>query len=292
MQAQCLSRTAKFLQDSRRYLFGTEAGSIEVRLAQDQYEIIEAQKLRHRVFSTEFGSQIYSDQQRDIDDFDPYCQHLIAIESGQIVGTYRILFPEGAARAGRMYSETEFDLTNFGSLRQSTIELGRSCIAPEFRNGDVLRRLWTGLGDLLSTRAEKYLMGCVSVSMEDGGYFAASLYQHLRRLHPKSPATLSQFRVSPMRALPISATADSCQVVVPPLMKSYLKLGARLIGEPHWDVDFRVADFPMMMEGSLLEKRFSSAQLPRPRSERYPDRPLSNLQRTTTATAPLPTPAY
>lgn len=292
MQAQSLSRTAKFLQDSRQYLYGTQAGSLEVRLAQDQYEIIEAQKLRHRVFSAEFGAQIYSDQQRDIDDFDPYCQHLIAIQSGQVVGTYRILLPEGAARAGRMYSETEFDLSNLGHLRQSTIELGRSCIAPEYRNGDVLRRLWTGLGDLLSTRAEKYLMGCVSVSMEDGGYFAASLYQHLRRLHPKSLATLSQFRISPMRALPISATADSCQVVVPPLMKSYLKLGARLIGEPHWDVDFRVADFPMMMEGSLLEKRFSSAELPTPRLERSLDRPLSNLQRTTTETAPRPIPAY
>ncbi len=268
MQANTLKNTNKFLQDTHRYLSGEGMGEGElvVRLAQSQYEIIEAQKLRYRVFTNEFGANIYSDEERDLDEFDPFCKHLIALVGNRVVGTYRILFPEGAQQAGRMYSETEFDLSTFGAFRHSTIELGRSCVDPEFRNGQVLRRLWSGLAQLLATRPESHLMGCVSVPMHDGGYFASSLYKLLQ----KDQLTFTGAKVFPFDPLPREVDSASCDVVIPPLMRSYIKLGAKLLGEPHWDLSFNVADFPMVVPTAQIEKRFRLVEQSEPESPQFP----------------------
>jgi putative hemolysin len=270
VQANTLENTNKFLEDSHRYLIGKGSGDRElvVRLAQSQYEIIEAQKLRYRVFTAEFGANIYSDEERDLDEFDPFCKHLVALVGDRVVGTYRILFPEGAQQAGRMYSETEFDLSTFTAFRLSTIELGRSCVDPEFRNGQVLRRLWSGLARLLATRPEGHLMGCVSVPMHDGGYFASSLYKLLQ----KEQLTFKGAKVFPFDPLPTDVDCSSCDVVIPPLMRSYIKLGAKLLGEPHWDLSFNVADFPMVIPTAHFEKRFSLAELSEPESLQFPHR--------------------
>jgi putative hemolysin len=264
VQATALKNTNKFLEDSKQYLNGDRSGQMVVRLAQSQYEIIEAQKLRYRVFSAEFSANFYSDEQRDLDEFDPFCKHLVALVDDRVVGTYRILFPEGAMQAGRMHSETEFDLATFCSLRQSTIEIGRACIDPEFRNGQVLRRLWSALADLLTFRPETHVMGCVSVPMHDGGYFAAGLYKQLQ----KEQHTSSYGRVFPFDPLPTLSTlshhtdAMACDVEIPPLMRSYIKLGAKLLGEPHWDLTFNVADFPMVVTTAQVEKHFNVSVQP------------------------------
>lgn len=254
MQANMLKDTSKFLQTSRQYLSANNnpEKAIEVRLAANQYEIIEAQKLRYQVFTKEFGARIYSDEQRDIDEFDPYCKHLIALCGDAVVGTYRILLPEGARQAGRLYSETEFDLGGLAALRHSLIELGRSCVHPDFRNGKVIRRLWTGLADVLSTRPEKYVIGCVSVPMFDGGYLATKIYKQLA----KEAKRHDGFRVYPLDAIPEKEISDQCSVVIPPLMQSYLKLGAKILGEPHWDTSFNVADFAMITDTVSIEQRF------------------------------------
>jgi putative hemolysin len=274
VQATALKNTNKFLEDSKQYLNGNRKGQMVVRLAQSQYEIIEAQKLRYRVFSEEFGANFYSEEQRHLDEFDPFCKHLIALVDDRVVGTYRILFPEGAMQAGRMYSETEFDLATFSSLRQSTIEIGRSCVDPEFRNGQVLRRLWSALADILTFRPETHVIGCVSVPMHDGGYFAAGLYKQLQKEHHTS----AEGRVFPFDPLPTLSTLSTlspptdamvCDVEVPPLMRSYIKLGAKLLGEPHWDFTFNVADFPMVVTTAQIEKHFNASLQPEQESPEF-----------------------
>ena len=49
----------------------------------------------------------------DIDHFDDFCEHLLVRDraSGNVVGTYRLLTPTQAARAGGLYTDAEFDLT-------------------------------------------------------------------------------------------------------------------------------------------------------------------------------------
>ena len=120
-------------------------GKIAVSWARHQDEVRQAQRLRYQVFALEMGATLPKTVPgNDIDVFDDYCEHLLVRdeESGDVIGTYRLLTPTQAKRAGSTYSDTEFDLTRLRSLRESMVELGRSCVHADHRHGGVILALW------------------------------------------------------------------------------------------------------------------------------------------------------
>jgi len=230
------------------------AGALEVRLARGDGDIEAAQRLRWQVFAGELGAALPSQGGLDHDIFDPHCEHLVAVDraSDQVVGTYRLLMPAAARRLGGLYTDSEFDLTRLEALRPRMVELGRSCVHPDYRSGGVMMLLWSGLGALLADFELRYLIGCVSVSMEDGGQRAASLYRQLEgsRLVDESR------RVWPRERLAVERFGNGPEVAPPPLFKGYLRAGAVLLGEPHVDTLFDCADFPMMLDLDGLKLRY------------------------------------
>ena len=122
-----------------------EKRSLEVAFARTQAEILDAQRLRYRVFAGEMGANLPSRTPGiDHDIYDPYCEHLIVrdTQSSEVVGTYRILSPENARQIG-YYSENEFDLTRLHHLRSRLVEIGRSCVHPDYRTGATITLLWS-----------------------------------------------------------------------------------------------------------------------------------------------------
>ena len=112
--------------------------AIEVTWAKHQDEVREAQRLRFDIFGTEMGARLSSHLPgHDIDLFDDYCEHLLVRDTatGMVVGTYRVLTPAQAKRAGSTYSDTEFDLTRLRDMRNRMVELGRSRVHAEHRQG-------------------------------------------------------------------------------------------------------------------------------------------------------------
>lgn len=234
------------------------AGNLTVSLATRPSEIEQALRLRHRVFAGELGARLASSDGLDRDIFDPYCKHLIVRDTttGDVVGTYRVLMPEQARVLGCLYSDGEFWLTRLNPLRDSIVELGRSCVDPAYRSGAAIMLLWSGLGALLAGSGHRYLLGCVSVPTGDGGTFAANLYRKLAAQH-LSDETL---RVWPRDRLRVDSFAETPEAPLPTLMKGYLRAGAQLLGEPHVDHEFGCADFPMMLSlddlGTRHRRRF------------------------------------
>jgi putative hemolysin len=81
----------------------TRSSHYTLLMAQQQADVRAAQRLRHRVFAGEMGAVLHTPEPGlDIDDYDAHCDHLVVREdsTGEIVGTYRMLAPEGARRAG------------------------------------------------------------------------------------------------------------------------------------------------------------------------------------------------
>lgn len=125
----------------------SERQAFEVVWARTEEDVRAAQRLRHEVFVGEMGARLSvpagSPEGHDIDLFDPYCEHLLVRlttedgESGEVIGTYRVLTPASAKRVGGLYSETEFDLTRLRGLRSKMVELGRSCVHPDFNTADL-----------------------------------------------------------------------------------------------------------------------------------------------------------
>lgn len=232
--------------------------NLSVGLATGATEIIEAQRLRYRVFAGELGARLPSRTPGiDHDIYDPWCEHLVVRndDTGEVVGTYRILSPANARRIG-YYSENEFDLTRLHHLRPRLVEIGRSCVHPEFRTGATIALLWSGLARYMTENGYDYLMGCASISMADGGHQAASLYNRLASGEGSHMGPI-EYRVFPRCPLPLSALQRDVKVETPPLIKGYLRAGAWVCGEPAWDPDFNTADLPILLSMARLEGRYA-----------------------------------
>lgn len=229
---------------------------ISCSLANSESDVRAAQALRYRVFVEEMGAHVKGREPGlDQDLFDPYCDHLLVQDdaTGEVIGTYRILRPDQARRLGSYYSDTEFDLTRLQSMRNQLVEIGRSCVHPDYRSGAVITLLWAGLARYMQERNYQYLMGCASMTMADGGHLAASLYRELAQNH-LSPA---EWRVSPRCALPLNALNQNLKTEIPPLIKGYLRAGALICGDPAWDPDFNTADFLILLPMQHLNQRYA-----------------------------------
>jgi putative hemolysin len=227
-----------------------------ISIARNPAEIAEAQRLRYKVFAEEMGAQLSGTDGLDIDDFDDYCDHLLVREGAthQVIGTYRILSPQKANEAGGYYSASEFDLSRLSHLFSSTVELGRACVHQDYRNGATITMLWAGLANYMQMHNYEYMIGCASVPIHDGGHMAASLYNKLKDDYLSPP----EYRVFPRIALPIEALNKDTQVICPPLIKGYLRLGAYICGEPAWDAYFNTADMLVMLPLSKINSRYAS----------------------------------
>lgn len=227
-----------------------------ISLARNPAEVAEAQRLRYKVFAEEMGAQLSGTGGLDIDGFDAFCDHLLVRESAthQVIGTYRILSPHQANKAGGYYSAGEFDLSRLSHLFDSTVELGRACVHQDYRNGGTITLLWAGLAKYMQMHNYEYMIGCASMPIHDGGHMAASLYHKLKDEY-LSP---QEYRVFPHNPLPIASLNKDMQVVCPPLIKGYLRLGAYICGEPAWDAYFNSADMLVMLPLSKINSRYAS----------------------------------
>ena len=220
---------------------------LDVRLAETAAEIRQAQRLRYAVFAEEMGARLPGGTALglDRDRFDPHCDHLIvrARTGGRVVGTYRILPPEGRRRAGGWYCTAEFDVGPLETFADCTAEIGRACVDPAYRSGHAISLLWGGLLRYVLQRDCKYVIGCASIGTGDGGHVAASICRRLLQHHLAPP----EWHVVPRRAFVLEGWHEIPDAPLPPLLKGYLRLGAQVCGEPAWDGEFDTADLLMML---------------------------------------------
>ncbi|MBW8758823.1 MAG: GNAT family N-acetyltransferase [Burkholderiales bacterium] len=238
------------------------ASTLQVVWARHLDEVRAAQRLRHEVFVDEMGARptplAGAPARHDVDLFDEFCEHLlvrtvpVGDEPGEVVGTYRVLTPSAARRAGSFYSDTEFDLTRLRPLRDRMVELGRSCVHPDHRTGGVILTLWSALSQFMEQNAMETVIGCASISMRDGGHCAASLWARLRETH-LAPADR---QVRPRVALPVDDLDQSLDVEPPALIKGYLRMGAKVLGAPAWDPEFNTADLPLLTRVADIPARY------------------------------------
>lgn len=232
--------------------------AIEVSWARHQDEVREAQRLRFNVFQTEMGARLNTPLAgHDIDLFDDYCEHLLVrhTTTREVIGTYRVLTPRQAQRVGSFYSDTEFDLTRLRGLRDDMVELGRSCVHAEHRQGGVILALWGALAGFMQHNGLSHMIGCASIPLNHGGepgHAAASIWRQLSARH-MAPI---DYHVRPRLPLPVERLDSSLAVEPPALIRGYLRLGAKVLGPPAWDPDFNAADLPMMMRMADMPARY------------------------------------
>ena len=240
-------------------LEAAKAPGLTVSWARHLDDVRAAQRLRFEVFAGEMGARLSTSiDGHDIDLFDDFCEHLLVRDDAtqQVIGTYRVLTPAQARRIGSIYSDTEFDLTRLRDLRERMVELGRSCVHRDHRQGGVILALWGALAGFMHRNRLDTMIGCASIPMShDGinsGNAAASIWRQLSSTH-MAPI---QYQVQPRLPLPVERLDSGLDVEPPALIRGYLRLGARVLGAPAWDPDFNTADLPMLMRIADLPPRY------------------------------------
>ncbi|MFF3483161.1 GNAT family N-acetyltransferase [Streptomyces sp. NPDC002701] len=226
-----------------------------VTLARDESDVRDVQRLRHDVFAGEMGALLATPRPGlDIDAFDAYCDHLLVRDTtnGQVVGTYRLLPPERAAVAGRLYSESEFDLGPLAGIRPDLVEVGRSCVHPDHRDGAVIGLIWAGIARYMTDRGHEWLAGCCSVPLADGGTLAAGTWDRVRDKH----LAPEEYRVRPLLPWSAEGVTRPARAELPPLLRGYLRLGAWVCAEPAHDPDFGVADLYVLLSMRRVNPRY------------------------------------
>ncbi|WAL64377.1 GNAT family N-acetyltransferase [Amycolatopsis cynarae] len=224
-------------------------------VASEPEEVVAAQRLRYLVFAEEMGATLHTPSPGlDVDRFDEFCDHLVVRDdnTGEIVGTYRMLPPQRAAEAGGLYSDTEFDLGNLDDLRGSLVETGRSCVHPDHRSGAVVSLVWAGIGRYMLLAGHRYLGGCASVPLTEGGTYAAGVWDAIQAKHYAPEAQ----RVTPLNPWDTAGIARPTRAMLPPLLKGYTRLGAKVCGPPAHDPDFGVADFFTLLDLQQVDERY------------------------------------
>jgi len=226
--------------------------SYRVRLAETSEDLRAAQTLRFLIFNLELNEGLEQSYQTclDTDPFDAVCKHLLVedVESGSVVGTYRLQTGATAKTHLGYYSEQEFDFSPYEPLRDKMIELGRACVHIEHRNLVVLSMLWKGIADFAHSFGGRYLIGCSSLTSQNPAV-GASAFEQLSTRFLVPP----QFQTKPKQNWVCNLSQKTpVPVKIPKLLGAYLSLGAKICGPPALDPVFKTIDFLTFLDMDTL----------------------------------------
>lgn len=134
------------------------------------------------------------------------------------------------------------------------MEIGRTCVDPEYRSGSAMSLLFSGLAHFLEDHKLDYLMGCASIPLDADFKNANAIVAHLKEHH----YTDESLRVYPKIGLP-SVDFDKnfdAEKHIPPLLATYLRIGVKVCGEPFWDKEFNVADAFILLKREDANQRY------------------------------------
>ncbi len=246
-------------------------GSLETRLARNEREIDAAQQVRFRVFVEEMGARLPADamrRSRDIDAFDAVCDHLLVLDNAiegdpedQIVGTYRLLRQETALANKGFYSASEFEIESLIARHPDKrfMELGRSCVLPEYRTKRTLELLWQGNWAYAVRHRMDAMIGCASFPgiQPEAHALALSFLHHScgSKAEWRTEALPELYREMDM--MPLEAINPRRALnAMPPLIKGYMRLGAMFGAGAVVDHAFNTTDVLVILPVSSIAGRY------------------------------------
>ena len=244
-------------------------GDLEVRLAENNVEIDAAQSLRYKVFFEEMKAKPTHNQKktkRDYDSYDFYFDHILVIDhskSGKIldkvVGTYRLNRGGHKGKENFYYTSSEYDLSNLIAYNGKLLELGRSCVDKDYRNGKTMQLLWTFIAQYVNRYDIQLMFGCASFPGVDvEAHRTALSYLHYKYLAPLSirPIALKE------RFIKMQGSEDNEKIFkkfltsIPPLIKGYVRLGAFVGDGAVIDYEFNTTDVCIVLPTKKIASRY------------------------------------
>ena len=236
---------------------GADADPYLIGFAHSDVSVERALRLRYEVFNLEMNEGLAASEATglDRDEYDAQMTHLILIarETNLVVGTYRIQTVEHAMKHLGLYSAIEYDMSGLTPYFDTSIELGRACLAMEHRSMRAIISLWQGIGAYLNLFGLHHMFGCCSLTTTDPD----DGWRALKTLRTQD--VLHESVVLP--ALAGNSCGESSRetdpdlgeaLALPKLFRTYLRLGAKVVSEPAIDHDFGTVDFLILLDARIV----------------------------------------
>ena len=250
---------------------GVQIGSLEVKLAANSLEIDAAQALRYKVFYEEMRanpSLQVKNSKRDVDPFDTYFDHLLVIDhdlegkiSDKVVGTYRLNRGIKSGKGSPFYTSGEYNIDKLINFKGNILELGRSCVRSDYRNGKTMQLLWRSIAGYVLFYDIKIMFGCASFPGIDKKIHSACLsYLYSEHLAPLEirPFALKDRYIEMKSEIYRNDSKISIRKTMPPLIKGYLRLGAYIGDGAVIDYDFNTLDVCIVLPTKKVANRYMS----------------------------------
>ena len=238
-----------------------------IKIASSNFEIKKAQSLRYKIFFKEKKikkKNLKSLLQRDFDFYDKISDHLIIVDNNReakdnVIGTYRLLRGNSAKLYKGFYTEQEFDISNLKKnfSNKTILELGRSCVHPEYRTGIILKLLWQGISKYIKIYKIKILIGCASFNGTNPNKFKdqfSLLYDTYRLPRNYDVKSLQDNKIS------FTKNIDNINILnkLPPLIKGYLRAGGMVSKNFYIDMEFETIDYCVIMLTNKIVSRYQN----------------------------------
>ena len=245
-----------------------DSNFFDIRLATDETDLLAAQRLRYRVFVEELGgdgAMVDHQARLERDEFDPVVDHLVLVDTRRdpadldhVVGVYRLLPGAKAEAFGRFYCDSEYDLSKLKASGRKQLELGRSCVLPEYRGGMGMLLLWNALSEYVLDREIEILFGVASFHGLDAQALAQPLsWLHAHHLAPEVLRPVA--RPDGFQTMELVADADldrrAAMVGMPALIKAYLRLGGTVGEGAFLDRAFNTTDVLLLMDTTAMSQK-------------------------------------
>jgi len=209
--------------------------------------------LRHKVFLKTTG--------REEDEFDKFCSHVAVVDKDtrDVVGTYRLLLRSVADKNRGFFAETRFDLTNIKKNCQGELlEMGRACVDEAYRKYPIINLIWKAIESYVEQHDVRYLFGSSRIdnpTLEKVG----QVFKFFKENFYSGP----DFRVYPLKntAYPYAKELKNYNKIAvmrmfSALIKSYLKMGALVCGEPALNKTFGTVNFFMLLDMKKINNSY------------------------------------
>jgi putative hemolysin len=241
-----------------------KAGNLEVRLAKSEDDIRAAQKLRYEVFYEECGAKpdaLVENLKMDVSPIDDFCDVLLVIDQAhnKVVGTYRFMLREAAARYGGYYTANEFEISKLVAFPGQIMELGRSCVRRSYRTKPTMQLLWRGIGAYIQLFQVSLCFGCGSflgTDFEQYKHAIAYLYHnHLAPPELRAKA-LPEHYLDMNMMTPDKVDTKLAMRQMPALIKGYLRVGGYVGEGIYIDHDFNCLDVCIIVKRETVTERY------------------------------------
>jgi putative hemolysin len=235
-------------------------GDFVIKLVNKKSELMKAQSLRYSVFYKEKKAKPTFPKKMmrlDYDKIDKFADHLIVIDQkrkgikNKIVGTYRLIRGDVASSFGGFYTSSEFDLTNILNSynHRHILELGRSCVHIDYRNGTTMNLLWKAIAEYIKLYDINVLLGCASFAGTDVQKFlpddmsVKSLANNNYPIYDNNNINKNDLRIF---------------AKLPPLIKGYLRVGGKVSDDFFVDYEFNTIDLCIVAQTKNIDKKYKN----------------------------------